>query len=343
MQATALYKTICSLGVECIVLDYNRKIHHKNFIKISGKNIKGKLYQLLQLPMRIRLSRKFDRFSKAEMELSESYNGFSALENVNTDDNAIFISGSDQVWNCALTENDTRYFLDFTESYNKYSYAASFGTSNIEDTMIEKCKCLLQKFAMISVREETGARIVDEICGRKAEVVCDPVFLLSSMQWNQIANSQFNEKKPYILLFMLTYDEKLINSARELACVKNIKVLNLGYSIKNIEGIKDIYGLGPDEWLAYVSHAKYVFTNSFHGFAVSLNMEKNVYVALSNNGRNSRILDMAKRYEAEKAIIKENFIEQELDYDKIRKLISIDREKSLNYLKGIIHGNAKGE
>ena len=142
---------------------------------------------------------------------------------------------------------------------------------------------------------------------------------------------------------MLTYDEKLINSARELACVKNIKVLNLGYSIKNIEGIKDIYGLGPDEWLAYVSHAKYVFTNSFHGFAVSLNMEKNVYVALSNNGRNSRILDMAKRYEAEKAIIKENFIEQELDYDKIRKLISIDREKSLNYLKGIIHGNAKGE
>ena len=48
LQATALYKTICSLGVECIVLDYNRKIHHKNFIKISGKNIKGKLYQLVE-------------------------------------------------------------------------------------------------------------------------------------------------------------------------------------------------------------------------------------------------------------------------------------------------------
>lgn len=337
LQALALSKTLGSLGYACEVIDYNRELHHKNFLKSYSKSFKGKLYQALQYPQKFKLHKKFDSFIKANMPLSsKAYNGFGALSSEVFDENAAFIVGSDQVWNCELTENNYHYFLDFTASENKFSYAASFGVSDISGWE-NKARVLelLQQFKSISVREESGAEIIKKELNRESTVVCDPTFLLEKSDWEQVAS--LNDRGKYVLLFMLSYNKDLHERARELAKQKNLPLVNLAYSVKNIEGAENVPNLSPDEWLGYIANADYVFTNSFHGFSLSLNFNRQVFVALTRGSRNSRILDLARRYGVEDRIISnEKLCSDDIDYSLVLPKMQADREKSLDYIKGIL-------
>ena len=61
------------------------------------------------------------------------------------------VVGSDQVWNPELVGNDNTYFLDFADTSKRFSYAASIGKYSALDSSYTS---LLEKFTMISVREE---------------------------------------------------------------------------------------------------------------------------------------------------------------------------------------------
>lgn len=245
LQALALSKTLGSLGYACEVIDYNRELHHKNFLKSYSKSFKGKLYQALQYPQKFKLHKKFDNFIKANMPLSsKAYNGFGALSSEVFDENAAFIVGSDQVWNCELTENNYHYFLDFTASENKFSYAASFGVSDISGWE-NKARVLelLQQFKSISVREESGAEIIKKELNRESTVVCDPTFLLEKSDWEQVAS--LNDRGKYVLLFMLSYNKDLHERAREL------KNTLLGLSEVKIDALVNCIGMSRGDAFRY--------------------------------------------------------------------------------------------
>lgn len=336
LQAYALYKTLDIMGYDCKVIDYNRERHHKNFLTIQKTGLKSIAVQILQLPSKYSLHKKFDYFTKTNMSLTESYNGHEALLNARFEDDAVYITGSDQVFNCQLTEDNFHYYFDFTNSLNKYSYAASFGVSDIDDW---KCKdkvlSLLKQFKAISVREESGQKIIKDNLGVESQVVCDPTFLLDKEQWSKLAKPIKEDK--YIALFMLSRNDDLIKQARAFAKEKGLKILNLAYTVKGIDGIEDRKKLGPQEWLSYIKNAQYVFTNSFHGFALSLNFNKQVWVALSKIGRNSRIVDLAKRYGVEGRIIEDNLSVEDINYELVNDKILADKNNSKHFLEAILN------
>lgn len=336
LQAYALSKTLTQLGCDCQVIDYNRERHHKNFLAIQKNGIKSIIVQLLQLPSKYALHKKFDSFTKSHMNLTDAFNGHGALYGTAFEDDATYITGSDQVFNCQLTGDNFHYYFDFTNSPDKYSYAASFGVSDIDDWQCkDKVVELLSQFKRISVREESGADIVKKYLGVDTQVVCDPTFLLDKEHWSKVAKP-INEDK-YIALFMLSKNEELINKAKAFAKEKGLKLLNLAYTVKGIDGIEDRKNLAPQEWLSYIKNAQYVFTNSFHGFALSLNFNKQVWVALSQIGRNSRIVDLANRYGVEDRIIEDKLCSDEIDYNKVNERILADVARSKQFLEAIIN------
>ncbi len=336
LQAYALYRTLNGMGCKCKVIDYNRERHHKNFLAIQKSGLKSVIVQLLQLPSKRSLHKKFDSFTKKNMDLTASFNGHGALNNGQFEKDAVYITGSDQVFNCQLTEDNFHYYFDFTDSPNKYSYAASFGVSDIDDW---KCKDkvveLLKDFKAISVREESGQKIIKDNLGIDSQVVCDPTFLLEREQWSQLTKPVREDK--YIALFMLSKNNELIGHAKAFAKEKGLKILNLAYTVKGLDGIEDRKNLSPQEWLSYIKNAQYVFTNSFHGFALSLNFNKQVWVALSKIGRNSRIVDLANRYGVSDRIIENELCKNDIDYEKVNERIHADRILSKQFLEAIIN------
>lgn len=345
LQGYALYKRIEDLGLYCEVIDYNRIRHHQNYLRINWRSgIKSVLFQLFLYPKKYQLHRKFNRFVTSHLNLSEkAYNGYNALNSSDFQPDDYYLIGSDQVWNSRLTEKNYHYFLDFVNSKNKFSYASSFGVSDIEDWEDKGVILdLLRQFRRISVREETGQAIIKRYLGIDVDVVCDPTFLLTSENWRQIAVAP--RQKNYILLFLLSYNEVLIESAKRLADEGGLEIINLAYSVKNIPMVKNVECVSPEEFLGYIDNAEYVLTNSFHGFALSLNFNKQVIVALSNIGRNSRIIDLAQRYGVSNRIIdNEDAVRtiESIDYQIVNRKIDSDRQKSVKYLEEVLNA-AKG-
>ena len=336
LQAFALHKAIMDTGAPCSVIDYNRKTHHRNYLTIPKTSLKGFVYQCLQYPKKWKLHRKFDRFTTSKMRLTKTFNGYPAISKTDFESDAAFVVGSDQIWNCQMTNDNTHYYLDFTESKNKYSYAASLGVSDIADWKNkETLGSLLREFRAISVREESAADILQQEFGLSSTVVCDPTFLLTEEQWAPIIPNI--NRKPYVLLFMFSRNETVIRAAKELAAAHQLQLINIPYMLKHISGAKNVGNLSPEEFLAYIKNASYVFTDSFHGFALSLNFNKQVWVALSNTKRNSRILDLANRYGIAHRIVTDTVSKTDIDYVAVNEKIDADRQHSLNFLQEILH------
>ena len=72
------------------------------------------------------------------------------------DDYRLFISGSDQVWSPTCVGFDKTYFLDFAKPEQKFSYAASFATSEIPNELKNEYSKLLSDYRVCSVREESA-------------------------------------------------------------------------------------------------------------------------------------------------------------------------------------------
>ena len=89
-----------------------------------------------------------------------------------------YIVGSDQVWNTFYeTGRDGAFYLDFVQSGDRISYAASFSHVEIDDIWKNFIKEKLLKFKAVSVREYHGLKILESM-GIKGSWVLDPVFLL---------------------------------------------------------------------------------------------------------------------------------------------------------------------
>lgn len=93
----------------------------------------------------------------------------------------IYMTGSDQVWNTVVCgEIDPVYFLSFLpDSAKKIAYAASFGGSEVLPNDKENIKKWLKRYDKITIRENSGVKIANEL-GVPAEQVLDPTFCLKN-------------------------------------------------------------------------------------------------------------------------------------------------------------------
>ncbi len=255
-----------------------------------------------------------------------------------------FITGSDLVWNPYLHKgkNDEGYFLDFVvDGVKRIAYAPSFGITELPDSSKDNLGELLSKFDALSVREESGAKIVKEIAGMDIPVVLDPTMLLEAMDYDEIAIVPENLPEKYIAVYRFGDIDHTIEKIEEIG--KKLG-LPLVYIPANIEdAAKTRYDLGPSEFVGVIKNAELVISDSFHCTVFAI-LNKKPFITFYRNmpqpGKdiNSRMINLLNMVSLSDRMVKPGC---EVDYNELfninfaeaEETLAKLRKKSLDYLK----------
>lgn len=319
LQAFALQKKLELMGYHAEVIDY---LYYKNwrfkdtkesqpFIPMSRKEkltywikyrfinfLIDRILPILNSAVRNRNNR-FESFHKINTKFSKTFFSYQELYHAKLDYD-IFMVGSDQVWNPAASSTIEPYFLTFApKDAKKISYASSFGVSQIEDQLKEKYKTLLNNINTISVREDSGIKLVKQLTGKDATQVADPTLLLSKQEWTNYMKLYPNMPPRYILIYQLSDSDAIVNLACRISSERNIPIFRIckrAFNVRKDRGINNILDAGPSEFLSLFYNAEYIITNSFHGTAFSVNFNKPFFTVVSstkkNNARMQSLLEL---------------------------------------------------
>lgn len=330
LQAYALQETIRSFGADAEIIEYtNKEIERKEknlgFKKLS---VKGLVREFIMGPGLRKKTKAFDDYESTHINSGKLLNNTSFNEVNSYYD--LFITGSDQVWNMSIINEDWHYFLDFVTDNNKIvSYAPSFGNVPFPRQYYTKAAELLMRFRALSVREVYGKKLIHEICGRESQVVLDPTLLLDKVEWQERI-SFVPTMKNYILVYFPHNKKRVFDFVKRLKQKTGLPVVYLSISPKIQLGTKTIYDASPDEFLGWILHADYVVTGSFHGTAFSLNFGKQFYYEPSGEG--SRIDNIVKLCGAEDRSIETSDLDSIIDYGIVQKKLGVLRKESKSWL-----------
>ena len=190
--------------------------------------------------------------------------------------------GSDQLWLPVNVVADY-YTLNFVPSHiNKVAYATSFGVAKIPKNLKSKYHDFLSRVDHISVREESGRKLVNELAGRDCSVVCDPTMLLERNEWDSLTQQNPSITGKYIFCYFLGKEKSHRKFAEELKRRTGYKIVSINHCdeyVKYSDRFADEapFNVGPSEWLNMIRHAEYVCTDSFHGTVFSLIYNKTFF------------------------------------------------------------------
>ena len=328
LQAYALQKTVDSLGASSSFVNLP-VIPKQNSYPLTGPAAVFAKKIMAEGEVR---SAHFKAFRDEYMTISKPYtkDDYRALDS----DFDRFIAGSDQIWNLRIPDVDDRYFLPFADPSKRYSYAASFGGDEFPENVKEWAGKQLSMFSAISVREESGVALAEELSGKSAFVSLDPTLLLSREDWLKVASDASSED--YYLLFLVKYDAGLHNKAKEMAEKdgKTLKVITAAFMPQL--GFPAWSGVSVRDWVSLVSHSSGTFTNSFHGCAFSLIFGRPLCVGMLSSElgkRNGRIVDLLTKFGMDKSLEGEL---KAVDPDEFTRIIEASKAASVDYLKSVV-------
>lgn len=306
LQGFATVKKVADFGYNYEIIRYNKTRDlmslAKNFIGLMRSGAYKQWKYLQQKKKDFRDNPEFartreirvkavDSFKKHYLDsVSHFYIGYKALQEGSKNYDVIFV-GSDQVWG-PLSLYSRFYNLYFVvDSVPKFSYASSFGVSEVFPWQRKGVYGFLNRMDMIGVREQRGKEIVKELTGKNAQVVCDPTFLLTSDEWlaalleNEKSRGRVREGEPYsidepfILSYVLGEREDIREEIKKLRKESGLKVVNLPHidnyhAMDNDLGDISLYDVDPFDFIRLIRDAKYIVTDSFHGSVFSILMHK---------------------------------------------------------------------
>lgn len=335
LQNYALQQVLLESGISVETIDYFcDAIEKQNRIwGVSGW--KEVVKRLISIKPYIIREKKFNKFRKKYLILSGEKYSRSDIKSAN-DRYDKFVVGSDQVWNLKLNGNDMTFFLDFVyNDFKKYSYAGSFGSSEL----LENTKALvlkeLKEFSSILVRENE-AKVMLEKENIDSTVVLDPTLLLPQEKWIELIEDQPNIKinKPFVFVYIVANTPDLLDAALDYANRKQMDVYCMHYNYRKYSKCNNLRSVSPNEFLYYIKNAEKVFCSSFHAVCFSIIFEKNFTCALDKNKKNnnSRLITLCSNLELENTIL-DNGIEEEIIYENVNQKLKHYREISLNVIK----------
>ncbi len=224
LQAYALQSFLKSQGYKCELINYIplnnktliQKIKLGNFKKRILNKIESYRFKFLSEVEKEELKKrnnKFEKFLNKNIDFTSKIYSYDDLLKLN-DMFDCFICGSDQIWN--PNNLNGFYFLDFVnDKRKKISYAPSFGVKYIQPSKEIKIQQWINKFDKISVREEDGANILNNLTQKDVQVVVDPTLLLSSKIWKEISiNPGITDD--YILCYFLGDKKRILGNFRQI-------------------------------------------------------------------------------------------------------------------------------
>ena len=279
---------------------------------------------------------QFAPFEKAHMRFTQC-EAFDELQSLNDRFDA-FVCGSDVIWSPDFNHGYDLFYLDFARKY-AFSYAASFGKSDIPESMYLEIQKKLANLDSISVREEHGAKLVKECSDRTAQVVSDPVLLLDRTAWNDIAAPKKINQKPYIFVYVTHLGKNVEHFIARLKAQTGLPVVISAYDIKTIIKKRIVQVQSPYRWLQQLRDAEYVVTNSFHATAFSNIFHKKFFVVVNgerDKGINIRMYNLLNKLgllDRLFAAPPEKIDTAEIDFTQADKEIAAMREESLAFLR----------
>ena len=326
LQNYALYVVLKSLNYDVETINFKYMNYNlKNRIKLVIRDI----VVFFGLG-RYSRNKKFREFNKMIPFSKKIYNN----TRINTYKYDYFVCGSDQVWNYHFNEFGDNTLLKFSRKEKNIAYAASYGVNSIPKEYEEIYISGLKNFKNISLRELDGQELTEKLIGKKYPVVLDPTLLLSKEEWDLLVKTKIIKKK-YILVYVL--GDKLKNIERLFGNDYDIIYMN-------DRNNKDIYSCGPNEFLGLIKNADFIITDSYHACIFSIIFEKRFAILdrIINNEKHmeGRINTLLKKVELNELkinsiddIFNKNLLNKNIDYDKCKKIINNEKDKSLKYLK----------
>lgn len=353
LQAYALKSVIREMGYDAEILWTKENAHSGRDIRI-GKIIRimGRVLvhpelckqtlngyrRSLEMPLDAAIKDKFLDFEKTELHVK----GLSRRElrqYARSGDTQAVVCGSDQIWSAAGANVEPLYYLRFVPDGKRVAYAPSFGASHVPDYNKKIIKKYLSDFSRISVREPQGVQILESLTGRTAPVVLDPTFLLRWEQWKT------KRSEPYLLLYFLNEpSEAVVKAIVRIQAQEKCRIYALPYRFNGYKEINDIeyISAGPKDFVNLIRNAKCVFTDSFHGTALSINLNVPFWTFARNYGsgvaeQSSRITAILDRLTLSQQYVTTDQLKKlsipQIDFDTANSILTEQRKHSQRFLR----------
>ena len=358
LQVSALYRVMTDFGYQVDVVDYapyGKYVPRPEFkgsldyyLSLSHK-VKTKLISRNYVPQQREVL--FDRFLYEHLSLTKPCPTMADLEALN-DAYGIFVCGSDQIW--APSVHDPHYILAFAgDDRLKVAYAPSVGLPRVDDADVARQMArLCGRIDALSTREESGSNIVAELTGRDVATVVDPTLLIEGEKWLNVAGAELQESDaPYLLAYMLGMNERHWKRIYKLGKALGLQVRLIPVFKKDLRRqgcIKD--PIGPSEYVSLIAGASYVCTDSFHGVAFSINLNRDFSVFErfkrgDSGSQNSRVYNILKKTGLEARLATDDVPDESLiatiDWAAPNAKLAAERQHSLDWLEAALQMDCK--
>lgn len=359
LQAYALKKSIESLGHSAEVIDRRDKMFLPSAWKMSLIYMKRVLQNISsggkgpEVFREKRIRKEFPYVSSClapfiEKEISPRV--VDDYSDIGIGEYDAFVAGSDQIWRPRYFGNIEDAFLGFTSDWNvrRISYAASFGTDQLEYTyeQLERCSSLLKRFDAVSVREAGALTVCDEWFEREdAALVADPVLLLSVDDYKGLAaGTSARPCRGKVLSYILDPDpskQSVLNRVKGWVGKEHHDAF-VPVQDRSLP-LEDRVVPPMEQWLSCFEDAEFVVTDSFHGCVLSILFHK-PFLALANPGRGtSRLLSLLEILGLEDRIVQgidpdddgEYYISG-IDWDKVDCRLEEMKIRSMDFLRSAL-------
>ena len=349
LQTLALQVKLEELGHDVHVLDYYpERFTNKGLLRRlrnKSERLKNPIFllaaKILIYPSYLRKNRVFGNFINKYIRLKGPafQTNEEAARNLTFDADA-YCTGSDQVWNSHWNEGiEKALFLDFVPKGKLvFSYASSIGLSELPQEEIVETKRLLHKYEFISVREDSGVKIIKEF-GRNDAVQClDPTLLLTKEEWDRYVDKH-DKQTNYILTYNLHHDKRIDRYAEELSGKYHLPVWNISYNWHDVVRKGHLcWCPSVERFLWLIKNARYVIADSFHATVFSIIFERS-FVTITPDIASSRISSILHTLALDErnltAFSDTSMIDTPIDYKEVKRLLASEQTKSMDYLKKV--------
>lgn len=349
LQTLATQKVIERFGHTCSIIDYERPDERGYQAVKTALNqkegwrsnpLKKAIYIALRYPTEALAERKFDKMRKELLHLTPLCQSTEDLSRLKAD---VFMTGSDQVWGPMMNgQYDKAYFLDFVREGQRVSYAGSFGKTEFTHETIEAYRKMLSRYDALTVREDAALDMLKEWGLPCKGQVLDPTLLLTADEWLQmVGEGKAPCKGQYILVYQIHNDPALNAFAKQLAARQGLPLVRVSVSLHQISRGGHLCYL-PDlrGFIACIKHCRWMVTDSFHGTAFAINMNKQFVEVLPKNKTGSRNQSILRLTGLTHRIVSDvsdiQVVDTDIDYEKVNQNITKERAKSLALLKSIL-------
>ena len=341
LQTIATCEILKTIGIFPVVVNYiPPRATYRYYWKQGTCSLRKMLRRLLYFPIHYISNVNFYKYLASHCELTKKI--YASDDFVKKCPKAnLFITGSDQVWNYNHNQGiDKHYFFDGIEG-KKIAFSASIGMKKLPKDYEMYMQKALNEYSAVSVREDSALNLLSRL-GVNAVHLLDPTLLIDKLQWEKYASSpKVNQKYLFVYLPYNTDNIELIyKTVRKIADKKNLKVVTYSAEIFNCKyADKTIKFTSPGDILSLILYADFVVTNSFHGTAFSINLNKQFYVYMPSHF-STRLESLLKLCKLENrklnGVISETNINNVINFEEANAILIRERTKAIDFLTKVI-------